>query len=89
MERIPDHEITRRVKSLCEFLKAKDVYRKLEPIYERAHRVSDRCHELFLKKARIGSYIRDVYNEIVEYVSKEGLSDVFMGEGKLYCPWYI
>jgi len=52
---------------------------KIDTIYERAHRVSDRCHELFLKKARMGSYIPDVYNEIVEYVSKEGLSDVFMG----------
>jgi Xaa-Pro dipeptidase len=52
---------------------------KIDPVFKRAHLVSDHCHKLFLEKARRGAFIPDIHNEIIQYVSREGFADVFMG----------
>ncbi len=52
---------------------------KLPDIAYRAHQTSIEIHEMLISKARIGVATADIYNQAVEIVQRESLSDYFMG----------
>lgn len=54
----------------------------IDPIFERAHRVSKGCHEIFLEKVKEGMFIPDICKEINDFVAGRGLQDVYMGGAK-------
>jgi len=52
---------------------------ELDPLFTRAHDLSQQCHDLFRSRARAGVCIPDLYTMVWRYVEEQGFAGAFMG----------